>query len=265
MLVTFPTDSHNGDPIQALAPERNGAPNERQRRASQRINYSASPTTDEPIVAARQSGWSWQRLATQNLTDGRWPPTPPPCAVAIPSKLLMWASTTWRTSVSRASRAYLRALRPPRADLGFVGRRVVAASAAGDQRHLVAGRERAHAEAFGGVGERRCETGPLGRHRASDGRELSAVPTFSPTLLPTCERPFPDFCGRSQHSRERPHLPVFPGFPAGNCHRGDRTRTCDPRFWRPMLYQLSYAPLRRPCSRLMVARSEEIGQQQSRP
>ena len=25
-------------------------------------------------------------------------------------------------------------------------------------------------------------------------------------------------------------------------HRGDRTRTCDPRFWRPMLYQLSYAP-----------------------
>ncbi len=25
-------------------------------------------------------------------------------------------------------------------------------------------------------------------------------------------------------------------------YRGDRTRTCDPRFWRPMLYQLSYAP-----------------------
>src|SRR4051794_30425669 len=26
-------------------------------------------------------------------------------------------------------------------------------------------------------------------------------------------------------------------------YRGDRTRTCDPRFWRPMLYQLSYAPV----------------------
>ena len=25
-------------------------------------------------------------------------------------------------------------------------------------------------------------------------------------------------------------------------HRGDRTRTCDIRFWRPTLYQLSYAP-----------------------
>jgi hypothetical protein len=26
------------------------------------------------------------------------------------------------------------------------------------------------------------------------------------------------------------------------CNRGDRTRTCDIRFWRPTLYQLSYAP-----------------------
>ena len=25
-------------------------------------------------------------------------------------------------------------------------------------------------------------------------------------------------------------------------NRGDRTRTCNPRFWRPVLYQLSYAP-----------------------
>jgi hypothetical protein len=25
-------------------------------------------------------------------------------------------------------------------------------------------------------------------------------------------------------------------------NRGDRTRTCDIRFWRPTLYQLSYAP-----------------------
>jgi hypothetical protein len=25
--------------------------------------------------------------------------------------------------------------------------------------------------------------------------------------------------------------------------RGDRTRTCDTRFWRPVLYQLSYSPI----------------------
>ena len=31
-----------------------------------------------------------------------------------------------------------------------------------------------------------------------------------------------------------------PGFAAKN--RGDRTRTCNPRFWRPVLYQLSYTP-----------------------
>ena len=29
-----------------------------------------------------------------------------------------------------------------------------------------------------------------------------------------------------------------------NIGRGDRIRTCDPRFWRPMLYQLSYTPAR---------------------
>ena len=25
--------------------------------------------------------------------------------------------------------------------------------------------------------------------------------------------------------------------------RGDRTRTCNQRFWRPLLYQLSYTPM----------------------
>jgi hypothetical protein len=28
----------------------------------------------------------------------------------------------------------------------------------------------------------------------------------------------------------------------GFLYRGDRTRTCNPRFWRPVLCQLSYAP-----------------------
>src|SRR3970040_734947 len=32
---------------------------------------------------------------------------------------------------------------------------------------------------------------------------------------------------------DRPHVTYY---------RGDRTRTCDLRFWRPPLYQLSYAP-----------------------
>jgi hypothetical protein len=39
---------------------------------------------------------------------------------------------------------------------------------------------------------------------------------------------------RGKASRER-------GF---SLYRGDRTRTCNPRFWRPVLCQLSYAPLR---------------------
>ena len=28
-----------------------------------------------------------------------------------------------------------------------------------------------------------------------------------------------------------------------NCGRGRRTRTLDTRFWRPLLYQLSYTPI----------------------
>ena len=28
------------------------------------------------------------------------------------------------------------------------------------------------------------------------------------------------------------------------CGRSGRTRTCDLRFWRPLLFQLSYAPAR---------------------
>ena len=72
-------------------------------------------------------------------------------------------------------------------------------------------------------------------------------------------------CGRSRHLGERPHVARVSGSSPGNSDRGDRTRTCDPRFWRPMLYQLSYAPLRRPCCRLMVATSGRTCQQQPRP
>jgi hypothetical protein len=39
----------------------------------------------------------------------------------------------------------------------------------------------------------------------------------------------------------------------GLSNRGDRTRTCNPRFWRPVLYQLSYAPRFAPRSVGMIA------------
>jgi hypothetical protein len=35
-------------------------------------------------------------------------------------------------------------------------------------------------------------------------------------------------------------IPLFSRDPTG---RGDRDRTCDIRFWRPALYQLSYTPV----------------------
>ncbi len=41
----------------------------------------------------------------------------------------------------------------------------------------------------------------------------------------------------------RPNSCKSKTFPSNFC-RGDRIRTCDPRFWRPMLYQLSYSPIR---------------------
>ena len=48
---------------------------------------------------------------------------------------------------------------------------------------------------------------------------------------------------RLQIRRQRPPLCRTEG------SRGDRTRTCNPRFWRPVLYQLSYAPrFERDCS-----------------
>ena len=39
--------------------------------------------------------------------------------------------------------------------------------------------------------------------------------------------------------------------PSGGVCRGDRTRTCNRRFWRPLLFQLSYTPIR--CSGLLCA------------
>jgi hypothetical protein len=38
------------------------------------------------------------------------------------------------------------------------------------------------------------------------------------------------------------HPPREAGFRLYQGHRGGRTRTCNPRFWRPVLCQLSYAP-----------------------
>ena len=49
--------------------------------------------------------------------------------------------------------------------------------------------------------------------------------------------------------RRAEHKATWPGWAEVACSlcekkngRGDRTRTRNPRFWRPMLYQLSYSP-----------------------
>ena len=42
--------------------------------------------------------------------------------------------------------------------------------------------------------------------------------------------------------QEGGRLPSLSFVVAQKGNRGDRTRTCDLRFWRPPLYQLSYAP-----------------------
>ena len=47
--------------------------------------------------------------------------------------------------------------------------------------------------------------------------------------------------GDADGKRDPKHV-ISTGNLAMICNRGDRTRTCDIRFWRPTLYQLSYAP-----------------------
>ena len=60
----------------------------------------------------------------------------------------------------------------------------------------------------------------------------------------------------------RAHLPnrpyVFSGvLPVNKSGRGDRNRTRSPRFWRPMLYQLSYSP----ATVIMLAQRAGSGQE----
>ena len=59
------------------------------------------------------------------------------------------------------------------------------------------------------------------------------------------------YCGRGQRSRYRELRGLrMPSESAGTgsveikglAGRSGRARTCDPRFWRPVLYQLSYTP-----------------------
>ncbi len=52
------------------------------------------------------------------------------------------------------------------------------------------------------------------------------------------------FGQKSGRSNRRVFSPVDgkPRLSGAFLYRGDRTRTCNPRFWRPVLYQLSYAP-----------------------
>src|SRR5262245_5673499 len=55
---------------------------------------------------------------------------------------------------------------------------------------------------------------------------------------PSLVRPFPDVAG--------PDLPLPgpPGTDVVHSSRGGATRTLNLRFWRPLLYQLSYTPIR---------------------
>ena len=49
---------------------------------------------------------------------------------------------------------------------------------------------------------------------------------------------------RTRRGQVGERIPAQPcEFPLNQADRGDRARTCDLRFWRPPLYQLSYAPL----------------------
>jgi hypothetical protein len=108
-------------------------------------------------------------------------------------------------------------------------------------------RVEARLEAIDGALENAVKVGAcpdgLGRTLGCKG-EIRGAGRLAKPRRRTYEQPFPDVCGRSRHMSERPHLPDVSRLSPGKRDRGDRTRTCDPRFWRPMLYQLSYAPRR---------------------
>src|SRR6266851_3914794 len=54
---------------------------------------------------------------------------------------------------------------------------------------------------------------------------------------------------RNQRFRMRSNAPEFGSVEIkGLAGRSGRARTCDPRFWRPVLYQLSYTPAEDPAS-----------------
>src|SRR6266851_6177122 len=53
---------------------------------------------------------------------------------------------------------------------------------------------------------------------------------------------------KSQNIRERTFFINFSILAAPGAGRSGRARTCDPRFWRPVLYQLSYTPAEDPAS-----------------
>src|SRR5215218_9787768 len=52
----------------------------------------------------------------------------------------------------------------------------------------------------------------------------------------------------------RGRTPQSSGRPSEDCGRGDRTRTYNRWFWRPVLCQLSYTPADRPLLRLAMKR-----------
>jgi hypothetical protein len=90
-----------------------------------------------------------------------------------------------------------------------------------------------------------AEVGVLDRHPRDAGRLWASRPVmgrFQALLSAT-----------STSGRRRADRAWLHGSGSAEHHRGGRTRTCNPRFWRPVLCQLSYAP--RFAGRIVLAAS----------
>ena len=90
-------------------------------------------------------------------------------------------------------------------------------------------------------------TTPVSRMSSSiEGHTTLRVSSMIPLMRPDCTN-WAAICSRFCLLSARELLDITPSslqrrtIPASS--RGGTTRTRDPRFWRPMLYQLSYAPV----------------------
>jgi hypothetical protein len=61
----------------------------------------------------------------------------------------------------------------------------------------------------------------------------------------------------SVHSESGPVARPIGPLACGHAGRSGRARTCDPRFWRPVLYQLSYTPIALKTLDVLECRTEQ--------